>query len=151
MLKRKGAWSAMSSDRYVIAVYVIYSATSIGLVVWLARTLFRNGAVFLEDVFADKPQLAASVNRLLVIGFYLLNLGFALLILQARAAVDALSATEVLVHRLGTLLMSLGVLHLLNMFVFYRIRRRAEMGPVPPKAQSVPPVNWGPPAGQPAS
>lgn len=141
----------MSSDRYVIAVYVIYSATSIGLVVWLARTLFRNGAVFLEDVFADKPQLAASVNRLLVIGFYLLNLGFALLILQARAAVDALSATEVLVHRLGTLLMSLGVLHLLNMFVFYRIRRRAEMGPVPPKAQSVPPVNWGPPAGQPAS
>jgi hypothetical protein len=151
MLKRKGAWSAMSSDRYVIAVYVIYSATSIGLVVWLARTLFRNGAVFLEDVFADKPQLAASVNRLLVIGFYLLNLGFALLILQARSAVDALSATEVLVHRLGTLLMSLGVLHLLNMFVFYRIRRRAEMGPVPPKAQPVPPINWGPPAGQPAS
>ncbi|HEY3240524.1 MAG TPA: hypothetical protein VGL92_13215, partial [Acidimicrobiia bacterium] len=65
----------MDPDRYVIAVYLIYSAVSIGLVVWLARTLFRSGGLFLEDVFADNPALAAAVNRLLVIGFYLLNLG----------------------------------------------------------------------------
>ncbi len=138
----------MSPDRYVIAVYLIYSATSIGLVVWLARTLFRNGALFLEDVFADKPALAAAVNRLLVIGFYLLNLGYALVILQADSAVDTLSATEVLVDRLGVLLISLGVLHLLNMYVFYRIRRRAEVATLPPPV--APQIQWAPPTGQPA-
>ncbi|MGH8973263.1 MAG: hypothetical protein ACRD0C_08660 [Acidimicrobiia bacterium] len=137
----------MEPDRYVIAVYLIYSVTSIGLVVWLARTLFHNGALFLEDVFEDKPRLAEAVNRLLVIGFYLLNLGYAFLILKADSAVDALSATEVLVHRLGTLLISLGVLHLLNMYVFYRIRRRAEVATLPPPV--APQVQWAPPAGQP--
>ena len=137
----------MDPDRYVIAVYLIYSAVSIGLVVWLARTLFHSGALFLEDVFADNPALAAAVNRLLVIGFYLLNLGYAFLILQADSAVDPMSAVQVLIRRLGTLLVSLGVLHLLNMYCFYRIRRRAEMATLPPPV--APQITWSPPAGQP--
>jgi hypothetical protein len=60
---------------YLIAVYAAYAASSVGLTVWIARTLFKNGAVFLEDVFADQPRMADAVNRLLVVGFYLVNLG----------------------------------------------------------------------------
>ncbi len=101
-----------------------------------------------QSTCSDKPALAAAVNRLLVIGFYLLNLGYALVILQADSAVDTLSATEVLVDRLGVLLISLGVLHLLNMYVFYRIRRRAEVATLPPPV--APQIQWAPPTGQPA-
>ena len=121
----------MSPDNYLVPVYAVYTVISVALVVWLARTLFRNGAVFLEDVFADQPGLAAAVNHLLVVGFYLLNLGYAFLILRANAAPDAISAVEVLVQKLGALFLSLGVLHLLNMYVFYRIRRRAEAPTLP--------------------
>ena len=138
----------MSSDRYVIAIYVVYTTISVALVLWLARTLFRTGKVFLEDVFADKPALAEAVNRLLVIGFYLLNLGYAFLILRADDAGDALSGTQVLVERLGLLFVSLGVIHLLNMYVFYRIRRRAEIGTLPPPV--APQMVWNPPVGPPA-
>lgn len=138
----------MKSDQYVMGVYLIYSTISVGLVIWLARTLFRNGAVFLEDVFADKPALAEAVNRLLVIGFYLVNLGYAFLILRADDAFDAISSMEVLVSRLGTLFISLGVLHLVNMYFFYRIRRRAEMATLPPPV--APQMTWAPPTGQPA-
>ena len=68
----------MRTDGNAIVVSVIYVAIAVGLTVWLARTLFRNGAAFLHDVFADKPELAVAVNRLLVTGFYMLSLGYSL-------------------------------------------------------------------------
>jgi len=117
---------------YLVPVYVTYSAISIALVVWLARTLFHNGEVFLEDVFEDNHRLAQSVNRLLVIGFYMANLGYAGLLLQAESAPDAVTAVELLVRKLGILLLSLAALHFLNMYVFYRIRRRATASVLPP-------------------
>jgi hypothetical protein len=113
-------------------VYITYTVIAVGLVVWLARTLFRNGAVFLEDVFEDNPRMAQSVNKLLVIGFYMLNLGYAGLLLRANAAPDAVTGVEVLVRKLGVLLLSLGVLHFANMYVFFRIRQRAGAAVLPP-------------------
>ena len=67
---------------YLVDVYVVYALLSVALTVWLARTLFKNGAVFLEEVF-DEPRMAAAVNQLLVVGFYLVNLGYACLLLKA--------------------------------------------------------------------
>ena len=119
-------------DTYLVPVYVTYSVIAIGLVVWLARTLFRTGEVFLEDVFEDNPRMAGAVNRLLVIGFYMLNLGYAGLLLKAGGAPDTVTAVEVLVQKLGILLLSLGALHFANMYVFFRIRRRATAAILPP-------------------
>jgi hypothetical protein len=117
---------------YLVPMYAIYSAVSIGLVVWLAHTLFHNGEVFLEDVFEDNPRLAKAVNHLLVVGFYMANLGYAALLLQSNAATDGVEAVELLVRKLGVLMVSLAVLHFANMYVFYRIRRRATASVLPP-------------------
>jgi hypothetical protein len=117
-----------TSNGYLLSVYLVYGAVSVALILWLARTLYRNGAVFLEDVF-DNKALAHAVNRLLVTGFYLLNLGFAFLLLRADHTPDAVAAVYVLVRKLGLLLLVLGVLHMTNMFVFYKIRRRAHEEP----------------------
>ena len=122
----------MRSNTFLIPVYVTYATVSIGLIVWLARTLFHNGAVFLEGVFEDNPAMAESVNRLLVIGFYMLNLGYAALLLRTNAATDAVSAVEVLVNKLGVLLVSLAILHFTNLWVFNQIRRRAGAAVLPP-------------------
>ena len=121
------------SSSYLIAVYAAYATISVGLTVWIARTLFKNGAVFLEEVFADNPRMAEAVNRLLVVGFYLVNLGYASLLLKANGASDsAVSAIEVLSSKLGLLLLSLGGMHFLNLYVFHRIRRRAHVAVLPP-------------------
>ena len=128
---------------YLVPVYATYVVVAVTLVVWLARTLFHNGEVFLEDVFEDNPRMAHAVNRLLVIGFYMANLGYAGLILRAESAPDAVSAFEVLSAKLGILLVSLAALHFLNLYVFYRIRRRAGAAtlppPVAPQRQVLPP------------
>ena len=52
------------TTNHLLFVYVVYAGISVALTVWLARTLSKNGEVFLEEVFADNPRLAASVNHL---------------------------------------------------------------------------------------
>jgi hypothetical protein len=121
-----------ASEAYLVPVYIAYSVISVGLTVWLARTLFKNGAVFLQDVFADNPKMADAVNRLLVVGFYLVNLGYASLLLKAGPAVTTVQAIEVLSFKLGALLLSLGAMHFGNLIVFHRIRRRARLAIMPP-------------------
>ena len=122
----------MEGDGNAITVYAVYVVVAVTLTAWLARTLFRNGTAFLHDVFADRPKLADAVNRLLVVGFYMLNLGYALYILRASRGLDAFEAVQFLVNRLALLLVSLAVLHFVNVFVFWRIRARREQRDMPP-------------------
>lgn len=121
------------TTNHLSAVYVVYAIAAIGLTIWLARTLARNGEVFLEDVFADNPRMASAVNRLLVVGFYLLNLGYAFLTLKASQRADTgVAAMEILAMKLGALLLALGGLHFFNMYLFHRIRRRGQIRLAPP-------------------
>jgi hypothetical protein len=133
-----------SGDRYVITVYILYMAVAVGLTAWLARTLFHNGTAFLHDVFEDRPALADALNRLLVVGFYMLNLGYALYVLRAGKGLDAFGALQFLVNRLAILLSTLALLHFANVFVFWRIRAHREQRtlrpPVAPQVQFVPPA-----------
>jgi hypothetical protein len=122
----------MNETSYLVPVYTTYALVTVSLTVWLARVLSRNGAVFLEDVFKDSPKMADAVNQLLVVGFYLLNLGYAALIMKAERGDTVISAVEVLAWKLGALLMSLGLMHFANLYVFYRIRRRARLAYLPP-------------------
>ena len=125
-------------DRTVIA-YIIYLVVSIALTIWVARTLSRNGRIFLADVLRGNEKLADAVNHLLVVGFYLVNLGFVALYLSDDDTVlDTRGIFEALSTKLGVVLLVLGVMHLGNVYVLNRIRRRGLMDsethpPVPPQ------------------
>jgi len=127
------------SHSFLIEIYAVYGAISLTLTIWLARVLFRNGAVFLEDVFADNPRMAEAVNRLLVVGFYLLNLGYACVIMRANVwpwttsdTSTAVGCVEVLALKLGMLLLSLCGIHFCNLYLFHRIRQRSRLATLPP-------------------
>jgi hypothetical protein len=108
-----------------VVAYLVYLAVSVSLTVWVARTLSSNGRVFLADVLRGNTELADAVNRLLVVGFYLVNLGFVALYLKSGTAIDdARQVFEALSVKLGVVLLVLGVMHLGNVYVLSRIRRR---------------------------
>ena len=126
---------------WTVATYLAYLFVAVPLTVWVARTLSHHGRVFLEDVFAGSEGLAHAVNRLLVVGFYLLNLGFVSLYLRSGAEVlDLRGLIEELSVKVGVVSLVLGVVHFLNVYVFNAMRRRQRMeslrsAPVDPQAR----------------
>ena len=106
--------------------YLTYLAISVALTVWVARTLHKNGRIFLVDSFHGNEPLADSVNHLLVVGFYLINIGYVTLALKYGAKADNLTeALETLSTKVGLVLVVLGVMHFFNLFIFSRMRSRA--------------------------
>ncbi|ATZ24900.1 hypothetical protein ACFZBM_08105 [Streptomyces lavendulae] len=129
-----------------VVAYVIYLVISIGLTVWVARTLSRNGRVFIGDVLQGNEKLADAVNHLLVVGFYLVNIGFVTLYLRSGETIlDARGLFEALSVKIGVVLLLLGVMHLGNVWVLNKMRRRGIM-----ERRQTPPVvpqAWTTPAG----
>ena len=110
----------------LVWTYLVYLGISIALTVWVARTLHRNGRVFLVDCFHGNTELADSVNHLLVVGFYLINVGFVALALRfGVTAAEVKDALESLSTKIGLVLLVLGFMHFFNLAVFTACRRRA--------------------------
>lgn len=130
---------------WILWTYLSYLLISIGLTVWVARTLHRHGRGFLVETFRGQESLADSVNHLLVVGFYLVNIGYVALAMKeiARPA-NAAASLEMLSSKVGLVLLVLGAMHFFNLYVFSRIRRRAELRNAPPPV--LPQAMWTGPA-----
>ncbi len=119
--------------------YLGYLGIAVPITIWVARTLHKNGRAFLVDAFHGHQELADSVNHLLVVGFYLINLGWIVMTLHSRGDLyDARAAVELLSDKVGTVLFVLGIMHFFNLYLFSRFRRRA-MERVPP-TPAAPPI-----------
>lgn len=121
---------------YLSCTYGIYILLSVGMTIWVARTLHRNGRIFLVDAFHGNEPLADSVNHLLVVGFYLINFGYIALALATHTAVTEVSSIiEVVSSKVGVVMLVLGAMHFFNLAVFSRLRSRAiESREAPPIA-----------------
>ncbi len=107
--------------------YIAYIFISICITIFVSRTLSKNGEVYLIDGFNGKVELAKSVNHMLVVGFYLLNVGFVLVRLQSNYRVtDIESIIIYLSSNIGQVLMILGLIHFLNMIVIHLIRNAGQ-------------------------
>ena len=122
---------------HIVVTYVAYLLVSIGVTVWVGNTLYRRGRVFLVDAFQGSEDVADSVNHLLVVGFYLINIGYVTITLRSGVTpVDARQSIELLSDKIGLVLLVLGVMHFFNLYLFSRVRRRtrATPPPIPPNA-----------------
>ena len=106
--------------------YLVYLAVTIGITIWVARTLRHNGLIFLARSEAEVP-LAEALSHLLVVGFYLVNFGAISFLMQSREqAMDVQTGIELLSTKVGLILVGLGMMHFLILLVFARIRNRDE-------------------------
>lgn len=111
---------------FIIPLYITYLVLTVIITVFVATTLFRNGKLFLIDIFHGNKELAQAVNNLLLTGFYLINLGYAVYTMRIFADIDtARSMAEVLSLKIGAIILILGFMHFFNMFIFFRLRKRA--------------------------
>jgi hypothetical protein len=112
---------------YTILTYVCYLPISIAITVWVARTLFRNGRIFLVEIFHNNTELADSVNKLLIVGFYLINIGYMTISLRVMDEIkDYQRMIEILSYKLGAIILILGAIHFLNLYVFFKLRAKSK-------------------------
>lgn len=110
----------------IILTYILYLIITICLTVWVARTLFKNGKLFLLDIFHGNKELADSVNNLLLVGFYLINLGYVVYTLRITSSVvNAQDMLEKLSRKIGWIILILGFMHFLNLYIFFTLRKKA--------------------------
>lgn len=109
-----------------LSIYSAYFLISLGMTVWVARTLHKNGRLFLVEAFSGNQEMADSVNHLLLVGFYLINLGFILLFLRVGPKpADVVEGVEYISTKLGIVILVLGGMHFFNMFNFSRMRKKS--------------------------
>ena len=102
----------------------IYIALSLGITVWVGHSLNKNGRVFLVENFNGQEALADSINHLLLVGFYLVNIGFVSLALRyGEKPTDVVGAMEFLSTKVGLVIVVLGVMHFFNMQMLVKFRR----------------------------
>jgi hypothetical protein len=113
--------------------YGLYLVIAVAMTIWVARTLHHSGRIFLVDCFHGNTDLADSVNHLLVVGFYLVNIGFVSLYLKTTEEIaGARGVFELLSGKMGVVLLMLGAMHFINLYVLTKMRRRAGLHSMPP-------------------
>jgi hypothetical protein len=115
----------------IIKAYAVYLPIALMLTFYVAKNLFKNGKVFMLDIFKGRDEIASATNNLFQLGFYLLNLGFALLILKIERTEHNPFSTyqdliEILSYKVGGFSIYLGIMLFFNMFLFFRGKRKAK-------------------------
>lgn len=125
----------METSKIVIG-YFIYLPIILTLTFFVSRTLFKNGKIFMLDIFHGREDIANSTNKLFEVGFYLLNIGFGLWMLKISSSgfnETYQNLIEILSTKIGGFSIYLGVMLFFNMMLFFRGRKRSKVS----KQQSV--------------
>lgn len=113
-------------ENLIVVSYVVYLPIVILLTYYVAHQLFKNSIVYMNDIFNGREEIAKATNTLFKIGFYLMNLGFALYILKITAEkISTQGAIEILSMKVGGFSIYLGIMLFLNMYLFFRGKRVA--------------------------
>jgi|TARA_R110002050_G_scaffold18186_2_gene53260 hypothetical protein len=115
-----------NSNYFPLIAYAIYIPLTLTLTLFVARNLFKNGLVFMRDIFHQREDIALSTNRLFEIGFYLLNFGFALWTINMRYVDNQQELVEELSEKVGAFSIYLGFVLFFNLFLFFRGKKAAK-------------------------
>ena len=120
----------METSKILIG-YAIYLPVVLFLTYYVSKTLFKNSKIFMLDIFKGREEIANATNKLFETGFYLLNLGFALRILEMNLYKNTYqSLIEELSYKIGGFSIYLGVMLFLNLYFFFRGKRKASQNQV---------------------
>ncbi len=115
----------------ILIGYAVYLPIALFLTYYVSKTLFKNSKVYMLDIFKGREEIAFATNKLFETGFYLLNIGFALMILQLNLYNDSYQLLiEKLSYKIGAFSIYLGLMLFINLYFFFRGKRKASQAQV---------------------
>ncbi|MDY0906263.1 hypothetical protein [Pedobacter sp. CFBP9032] len=116
----------------ILIGYAIYLPVALFLTLYVSRTLFKNSKIYMLDIFKGREEIAAATNKLFETGFYLLNIGFALLIMKITIYSNSYQhLVEALGSKIGGFAIYLGLMLFINLYLFFRGKRKSNEAPKP--------------------
>ncbi|UGS20691.1 hypothetical protein [Flavobacterium cyclinae] len=110
----------------ILIGYAIYLPIALFLTYYVSKTLFKNSKIYMLDIFKGREEIANATNKLFETGFYLLNLGFALMILEMNIYDNSYQVLiEKLSYKIGGFSIYLGLMLFLNLYFFFRGKRKS--------------------------
>jgi len=111
---------------YNITGYIVFLAVTVFIIGKVGMVFFRNGRLFILSLFHNDAAFTDHTNRLLLLGYYLLNIGYAFVSIRTWPAVSSAAVLiATLGTRIGVLLVLLAVVHYINMTVLYLLSHSA--------------------------
>ncbi len=112
--------------QFVLVAYYVYLPVTILLTLYVAHVLFKQGRIFMLDIFKGRAEIADATNHLFKVGFYLLNIGFALMMMETRQDILSSQAlVEVLSNKIGWFSVYLGIMLFFNLYLFFRGKKKS--------------------------
>jgi hypothetical protein len=97
-----------------IAGFIIYILITGYITIYVGQVLYKNGRHFILKMLVDEGMTDA-VNRILLTGYYLINLGYVSIMLTLRPPVGSLAELIAsLSVSIGRILLTLGFMHYFN-------------------------------------
>ena len=113
---------------YNLLGYLLYLPASFYITVVVGRSLYTAGNDYLEACFEGHSELAHTCNRFLLLGYYLVNLGYATISVSFWNSVsNPVHLAEELSLRLGMLIAGLACLHYFNLYAILKFRNAIQV------------------------
>jgi hypothetical protein len=110
---------------YNILTYLFYFLIILFVVLYVGHVLYKNGRPFLVNTFSGNEHLADAVNKFLLAGYYLTNIGYTIIALKVWEKVESpIQFLNVLSHKIGAIVLTLGIMHFINIFSLIIIGRK---------------------------
>ena len=104
--------------------YIIYMILSSSIILWVGHLCYKNGEVYIVNYFSDRIHLGKSINKLLRIAYYLLNIGLSIWSLHSLQNIsNTIGSVIEICNRLSFILLIIGTLHLFNIYTVYLINK----------------------------
>jgi hypothetical protein len=105
---------------YNVGAYTVFLALMVFVIVYVGRYFYTNGRVFIIALFNGNVSLADQVNKLLLLAYYLFNIGYSFIKLKQWQKVSNFEMLlSSLASNIGVLIFILAITHYFNMLVIY--------------------------------
>jgi hypothetical protein len=110
--------------------YIIYLALAYIITVHVGLVFYRNGRVFILNLMGGDEQFTNAINNLLLVGYYLLNLGYCAVMITMWEPIDSPEGMiNNLSFMLSRIILLLGIMHYINMAAIYLLSKKHKFHP----------------------
>jgi hypothetical protein len=98
--------------------YVVYLLFTAFIIVRVGKICYDNGNLFVSQLIPDHEDLCHKINRILLVGYYLINIGYCAITIIGWQKIDSLQVLiEIVAFRASLIICFIALMHYLNIFI----------------------------------